>query len=95
MTRRGQLRKSKPKFRTRLVSSSDPFLPLLVLIVCTAAEAFHSFREVRTAHWHRARQEIAQGFLDRFVRQVSDLSHVPPVFSLFLPRILQKLMRSR
>lgn len=85
MTRRGQLRKSKPRFRTRLVSSSDALFPLLALIVCAAAEAFHSFREVRTAHWHRARQEIAQGFLDRFVRQVSYLSHDPQSSHCFFP----------
>lgn len=36
----------------------------------TAAEAFHSFREVRTPYWHASRHEIAQRFLNRFVRQV-------------------------
>lgn len=37
----------------------------------TAAEAFHSFRDVRTPYWHSARHDIAQKFLNRFVRQVS------------------------
>ena len=37
----------------------------------TAAEAFHSFRDVRTAYWHAARHRTAQSFLDKFVRQVS------------------------
>jgi hypothetical protein len=36
----------------------------------TAAETFHSFREVRSAHWHITRQQIAQDFLNHFVRQV-------------------------
>jgi hypothetical protein len=35
----------------------------------TAAEAFHSFREVHTASWHAARYGVAQRFLDTFVRQ--------------------------
>jgi hypothetical protein len=37
----------------------------------TAAEAFHSFRDVRSPYWHSARHSIAQRFLDKFVRQVS------------------------
>jgi hypothetical protein len=37
----------------------------------TAAETFHSFRDVRSAYWHAARHQTAQGFLDKFVRQVS------------------------
>jgi hypothetical protein len=37
----------------------------------TAAEAFHSFRDVRTPYWHSSRHSIAQRFLDKFVRQVS------------------------
>jgi hypothetical protein len=39
----------------------------------TAAETFHSFRDVRSAYWHAARHQIAQGFIDKFVRQVSGL----------------------
>jgi hypothetical protein len=35
----------------------------------TAAEQFHSFREIRSAAWHNRRDEVAQSFLDRFVRQ--------------------------
>lgn len=36
----------------------------------TDAESFHSFREVHSLDWHAHRHEIAQGFLDKFVRQV-------------------------
>src|SRR6202042_594865 len=39
----------------------------------TAAETFHSFRDVRSAYWHAARHQTAQGFIDKFVRQVSGL----------------------
>jgi hypothetical protein len=35
----------------------------------TAAKQFHSFREIRSAAWHNRRDEVAQSFLDRFVRQ--------------------------
>ncbi|TPX64723.1 hypothetical protein SpCBS45565_g05673 [Spizellomyces sp. 'palustris'] len=35
----------------------------------TAAEKFHSFREVHTAAWHARRHAVAQTFLDGFVRQ--------------------------
>ncbi|KAG8830660.1 hypothetical protein FRC17_004520 [Serendipita sp. 399] len=44
----------------------------------TAAEAFHSFREVRSAHWHAARHDTAQRFLDRFVRQnLAEIDDIP------------------
>lgn len=36
----------------------------------TAAETFHSFRDVRTPYWHSARHRIAQSFIAKFVRQV-------------------------
>jgi hypothetical protein len=35
-----------------------------------AVEKFHSFREMHSLDWHAHRHDIAQGFLDRFVRQV-------------------------
>jgi hypothetical protein len=56
----------------------------------TAAEAFHSFREVRSAYWHIARDEIAQRFLDTFVRQVREYKKARRKI-LIQPRILQKL----
>ncbi|SCV72512.1 BQ2448_4049 [Microbotryum intermedium] len=35
----------------------------------TAAEQFHSFRDVHTVGWHKNRDRIAQKFLDQFARQ--------------------------
>ncbi|KAH9824209.1 hypothetical protein DFH28DRAFT_1216462 [Melampsora americana] len=44
----------------------------------TAAEQFHSFREIRSAAWHQRRDEVAQAFLDRFVRQnVAEIDEIP------------------
>ena len=44
----------------------------------TAAEQFHSFREIRSAAWHNRRDEVAQSFLDRFVRQnVAEIDEIP------------------
>ncbi|KIM21844.1 hypothetical protein M408DRAFT_29225 [Serendipita vermifera MAFF 305830] len=44
----------------------------------TAAEAFHSFRDVRTAYWHAARHTTAQSFIDRFVRQnLAEIDDIP------------------
>lgn len=37
----------------------------------SAVERFHSFREVHSLEWHAHRHELGQGFLNRFVRQVS------------------------
>jgi hypothetical protein len=55
----------------------------------TAAEAFHSFRETRTASWHAARYQVAQRFLDTFVRQnVAEIDEIPSaehVISITLP----------
>ena len=36
----------------------------------SAAEMFHSYREMHSPHWHKWRNEVAQQFLDRFVRGV-------------------------
>lgn len=47
----------------------------------TAAETFHSFRDVRSAYWHAARHQIAQGFIDKFVRQVSRARPFPRLLS--------------
>eukprot|EP00939_MAST-03C_sp_MAST-3C-sp1_P004796 g4796.t1 len=35
----------------------------------SASELFHSYREMRSGHWHAWRQGVAQCWLDRFVRQ--------------------------
>ena len=35
----------------------------------TKAETFQFFKEKPTQHWHANRHAVAQGFLDRFVRQ--------------------------
>ncbi|MBW0476709.1 hypothetical protein O181_016424 [Austropuccinia psidii MF-1] len=44
----------------------------------TAAEQFHSFREIRSAAWHARRDEVAQTFLDKFVRQnVAEIDEIP------------------
>lgn len=34
----------------------------------SSAEMFHSYREIHSPHWHKWRNEVAQQFLDRFVR---------------------------
>lgn len=55
----------------------------------TAAEAFHSFREVHTASWHAARYGVAQRFLDTFVRQnvaeINEIESQEHVISITLP----------
>lgn len=55
----------------------------------TAAEAFHSFRETRTASWHGARYQVAQRFLNTFVRQnVAEIDEIPcseEIVSITLP----------
>ncbi|KAK4046509.1 hypothetical protein OIV83_006035 [Microbotryomycetes sp. JL201] len=44
----------------------------------TAAEQFHSFRDVHTAGWHRRRDEIAQNFLNQFARQnIAEIDEIP------------------
>ena len=35
----------------------------------TKVETFQFFKEKPTQHWHETRHKVAQGFLDRFVRQ--------------------------
>ncbi len=37
----------------------------------TQAEKFHAFREVHSAAWHRRRDDLAQEFMNVFVRQTS------------------------
>lgn len=36
-------------------------------------EAFTAFRELRSPNWHTRRHEVAQAFLNQFVRQVKFL----------------------
>ncbi|TRM57945.1 hypothetical protein BD626DRAFT_513398 [Schizophyllum amplum] len=44
----------------------------------TAAENFHSFREVHSLEWHAHRHELGQLFLDQFVRQnVAEIDEIP------------------
>ncbi|KAL1674064.1 hypothetical protein EV122DRAFT_269869 [Schizophyllum commune] len=44
----------------------------------TAAENFHSFREVHSNEWHAHRLEHGQAFLDQFVRQnVAEIDEIP------------------
>lgn len=44
----------------------------------TAAEKFHSFREVHTHAWHARRHQLAQTFLDQFVRQnIAEIDEIP------------------
>lgn len=44
----------------------------------TAVEKFNSFREVRTPAWHQRRHQVAQKFLDQFVRQnIAEIDEIP------------------
>jgi SNF2 family DNA or RNA helicase len=54
------------KKRKREQTSNYPLWPNLIVDV----EKFHSFREVHTPDWHRRRHEVAQTFLDQFMRKV-------------------------
>ncbi|KAA1132444.1 hypothetical protein PGTUg99_009453 [Puccinia graminis f. sp. tritici] len=55
----------------------------------TAAEQFHSFREIRSAAWHNRRDEVAQSFLDRFVRQnvaeIDEIAYEETLEPIILP----------
>ncbi|KZT41751.1 hypothetical protein SISSUDRAFT_241299 [Sistotremastrum suecicum HHB10207 ss-3] len=49
----------------------------------TAAEKFHSFREVRSLEWHAHRHTVGQAFLDQFVRQnIAEIEEIPFVEKL-------------
>jgi SNF2-related domain len=55
------------KKRNREQTGVPPFqLRKLIIDV----EKFHSFREVHTPSWHRRRHQVAQSFLDQFMRKV-------------------------
>lgn len=44
----------------------------------TAVEKFNSFREVRSAAWHERRHQVAQTFLNQFVRQnIAEIDEIP------------------
>ena len=44
----------------------------------TEAEKFHAFREVHSAAWHRRRGDLAQEFLNTFVRQnIAEIDDIP------------------
>jgi hypothetical protein len=46
----------------------------------TAAEKFHAFREVHSAAWHKRRDDLAQEFLNTFVRQnIAEIEDIPTV----------------
>ncbi|KAG8774484.1 hypothetical protein FRC12_001960 [Ceratobasidium sp. 428] len=55
----------------------------------TAAESFHSFRDVRSLEWHTRRHEVAQNFLNQFVRQnvaeIDEIKSEEHVMSVKLP----------
>jgi len=40
-------------------------------MLIVGVEKFHSFREVHTPNWHQRRHQVAQAFLDQFMRKVS------------------------
>jgi hypothetical protein len=57
----------------------------------TQAEKFHAFREVHSQSWHRRRDDLAQEFLDVFVRQnIAEIEDIPTVY-LELEHHLQAL----
>ncbi|WVQ76242.1 hypothetical protein IAR50_005907 [Cryptococcus sp. DSM 104548] len=46
----------------------------------TQAEKFHAFREIHSQVWHRHRDDLAQTFLDTFVRQnIAEIEEIPTV----------------
>ncbi|WVW81897.1 hypothetical protein I302_103896 [Kwoniella bestiolae CBS 10118] len=46
----------------------------------TQAEKFHAFREVHSQAWHRRRDDLAQEFLNVFVRQnIAEIDDIPTV----------------
>lgn len=46
----------------------------------TAAEKFHAFRETHSVAWHKRRDDLAQEFLDTFVRQnVAEIKDIPTI----------------
>lgn len=46
----------------------------------TQAEKFHAFREVHSQAWHRRRDDLAQEFLNTFVRQnIAEIDDIPTV----------------
>jgi hypothetical protein len=54
---------------------------------CVEAETFQFFREKPTQHWHANRHVVAQGFLDRFVRQ--NIAEIDEIRSEEIPVLIQ------
>ncbi|PLN84907.1 putative C-5 cytosine-specific DNA methylase [Aspergillus taichungensis] len=49
------------------------------------AEAFEAFRAPRSEAWHRSRHELAQRFLDRFMRKnIAEIDEIPSVEHIIL-----------
>ena len=53
----------------------------------TKAETFQFFKEKPTQHWHETRHKVAQGFLDRFVRQ--NIAEIDEIKSEEIPMDIQ------
>lgn len=46
----------------------------------TQAEKFHAFREIHSRAWHNRRDELAQEFLNVFVRQnIAEIEDIPTI----------------
>ncbi|KAJ3379866.1 hypothetical protein HDU84_006341 [Entophlyctis sp. JEL0112] len=45
----------------------------------TRVEQFHAFREIHTSEWHQNRHQIAQSFLNQFVRQ--NIAEIDEIFT--------------
>ncbi|KAI5788500.1 hypothetical protein EDC01DRAFT_169203 [Geopyxis carbonaria] len=44
----------------------------------TGVEQFTSFKEIHSNHWHKRRHEVAQAFLNQFVRQnIAEIDEIP------------------
>ncbi|KAL8287458.1 hypothetical protein RQP46_003316 [Phenoliferia psychrophenolica] len=65
----------------------------------TAAEKFHSYRDVKTAKWHTTREKVAQKFLDQFVRQnvaeIDEIKYIERIVPVVLPGVEKALKISR
>src|SRR5271168_5602588 len=52
--------------------------PFVINNLIVDVEKFHSFREVHTPDWHRRRHQVAQSFLDQFMRKnTADIDEIP------------------
>jgi hypothetical protein len=62
----GDIKETAALLGTNLGSDEQPRFTKAEI---TKAETFQFFKEKPTQHWHANRHDVAQGFLDRFVRQ--------------------------